>query len=116
MAKNAFTLRMGTEERNALKSLSKIVKRPINQLIVEAIQSYIHQRGQEEQKLEAHLANLKAYRKKDPGFARAIAAFSEAEVSLEDPLEGEPFKEETAAEPLKPGKSTEAKVREILGS
>jgi len=35
----AFTLRIGAEERNALKHLSEIERRPINQLLNEAIRN-----------------------------------------------------------------------------
>jgi hypothetical protein len=63
MARVPFTLRIDSEERPALQDL-------------------------EEPSLEPHLANLRAYRKRDPGFRRAIAAFVEAEASSDDPLEG----------------------------
>ncbi len=43
------------------------------------------------------LTKLRAYRKQDPGFQKAITAFVDAEASLEDPLEGEPvYPSETA--------------------
>lgn len=115
MGKTAFTLRMGTEERDALKNLSKIVKRPMNQLIVDAIKRYVSQPGEQERKLEASLASLRAYRKKDPGFNRAIAAFVEAEAMVKDPVEGEPFEEGIAENTAKPAGPVQSKVREILG-
>ena len=75
MPRAAFTLRIDLEERKALKSLSKIEGRPINQLLIEAIRIYLNQKGRREQSLEADLNSLKAYRKKDPGYRRAIASF-----------------------------------------
>jgi hypothetical protein len=63
MARVPFTLRIDSEERSALQNLK-------------------------ERSLEAHLANLRAYRRGDPGFRRAIAAFVEAEASSDDSLEG----------------------------
>lgn len=90
MARIPFTLRIDSEERSALENLSKIEGRPINQLLNEAIKSYLRRRGQKERSLEANLKNLQAYRKQDPGFRRAIAAFVEAEASTDDPLEGQP--------------------------
>ena len=65
-------------------------------------------------RLEANLASLRAYRKKDPGFRKAIAEFVEAEATLEDPLEGEIVgskpKETKAAGPV------QSKIRDILGA
>jgi len=59
MARVPFTLRIDSEERPAPQNLKD--------------------RG-----LEAHLANLRAYRKRDPEFRRAIAAFIEAEGGSDD--------------------------------
>lgn len=93
MARIPFTLRIDAEERTALEHLSKIEGRPINQLLNEAIKTYLGQRGRKEEALAANLASLKAYRKKDPGFRRAIASFVDAEASQKDPLEGELIEE-----------------------
>ena len=88
MARTALTLRIDAEERTALENLSQIEGRPIDQLVNEAIKSYLSQRGPQERSLEANLAGLREYRMRDAGFQRAIAAFVEAEAVLEDPLEG----------------------------
>lgn len=122
MARTALTLRIETAERNALKSLSKVEGRPINQLLNEAIKAYLGQKGRKERALHDDMKRLEAYRKKDPKFRRAIAAFVEAEATTPDPLEGEPFEE--TEESLTPsgtstGKSTgpvQSKVREVLGA
>jgi hypothetical protein len=45
MAQVAFTLRMDDEERAALEALSKIEGRPVNQLLNEAIKSFLVHRG-----------------------------------------------------------------------
>jgi predicted transcriptional regulator len=82
MAQIAFTLRIGPQERNALKHLSKIERRPINQLLNEAIRNYLREKGERERGLEASLAELKAYRKKDPGFRRAISGVVDAEATV----------------------------------
>jgi hypothetical protein len=113
MPRAAFTLRIEAEERNALKSLSKIEGRPINQLLIEAIRSYLNQKGRRERSLEADLNSLKTYRKKDPGFRRAIAAFVEAEATGSDPLEGEPFEE--GADSTSHAGPVQSKVREAIG-
>jgi hypothetical protein len=118
MARTAFTLRIETAERNALKSLSKVEGRPINQLLNEAIKAYLGQKGRKERALRDDMKRLEAYRKKDPKFRRAIAALVEAEATTPDPLEGESFEETT--EPLtSTAKSTgpiQSKVREVLGA
>lgn len=113
MPRAAFTLRIDLEERKALKSLSKIEGRPINQLLIEAIRAYLNQKGRRELSLEADLKSLKAYRKKDPGFRRAIAAFVEAEATGSDPLEGEPFEE--GDDLPSPAGPVQSKVREAIG-
>jgi predicted transcriptional regulator len=115
MARIPFTLRIDPAERKALESLSKVERRPINQLLNDAIKNYLRQKGQKESSLEASLSDLEAYRKKDRGFRRAIEAFVEAEASVKDPLEGRPF-EGTAEEPSEPSGPVQSKVREVLGA
>jgi len=115
MSRTAFTLRIDAEERNALKHLSKIEGRPINQLLIEAIKSYLGQKGQRERSLETSLANLKEYRRKDPGFSKAIAAFVEAEATVKDPLEGEPIEPTTDTVENATG-PMQSKVRGVIGA
>jgi predicted transcriptional regulator len=114
MSRTAFTLRIDAEERVALENLSRIEGRPMNQLLNEAIKGYLRQRGRKERSLEAHLASLRAYRKKDPGFRKAVGEFVEAEATLDDPLEGEILEvqpnEARAAGPV------QSKIRDILGA
>ncbi len=116
MTRVAFTLRIDAEERVALENLSKVEGRPINQLLNEAIKAYLSRRGRKERSLEANLAGLRAYRKQDPEFRRAIAAFVEAEASLEDPLEGEPIEGQFVEGQLEPAGRVQSKIRELLGA
>jgi|SRR5450432_3088389 hypothetical protein len=116
MARIPFTLRIDAEERRALESLSKIEGRPINQLLNEAIKSYLGQRGPKEEALAENLASLKAYRKKDPGFRRAIASFVETEAGLKDPLEGELVEESAAEDKATATGPLQKKVREVMGA
>jgi predicted transcriptional regulator len=116
MSRTPFTLRIDPEERAALGNLSKIEGRPINQLLNEAIKIYLSRRGRKERGLEANLADLQAYRKQDPGFRRAIAAYVEAEASLEDPLKGEPIEGEFVEGQLRPAGPVQTKIRELLGA
>jgi hypothetical protein len=114
MARTALTLRIDAPERNALKSLSKVEGRPINQLLIEAIRSYLGQKGRRERTLETNLKTLREYRRKDPRFKRAIAAFVESEASQKDPLEGEPVESDTE-HPSQPIGELQSKLREVIG-
>ena len=114
MARTALTLRIDAPEREALRSLSKVEGRPVNQLLIEAIRNYLGQKGRREHTLEANLKTLREYRRKDPKWGRAIAAFVEAEASHEDPLEGEPL-ESDAEHPSQPIGELQSKLREVIG-
>lgn len=114
MSRTAFTLRIDAEERVALENLSRIEGRPMNQLLNEAIKGYLRQRGRKERSLEANLASLRAYRKKDPGFRKAMQEFVEAEATLDDPLEGEIV--ETKSKVAKAAGPVQSKIRDILGA
>lgn len=43
------------------------------------------------QDMEKTLERLRAYRESDPDFKAAYAGFVEAEMTYDDPLEGEPY-------------------------
>ena len=91
MMRKASTFRIEPTVQTALENLSRILKRPMNQLVNEAVKDYVNQRGREvERDLEATLASLRAYRKRDPHFQTAVAAFVDAEARFgkEDPAEG----------------------------
>ena len=111
MARTALTLRLDAPERDALKSLSKVEGRPINQLLIEAIRNYLGQKGRREHTLEANLKTLREYRHKDPKWRRAIGAFVEAEASQKDPLEGEPVESDSS----QPIGELQSKLREVIG-
>jgi hypothetical protein len=106
---------MDAEERAALGNLSKVEGRSINQLLNDAIKSYLSWRGRKEHSLRSNLAGLRAYRKRDTGFGRAIAAFVEADASIEDPLEGEPISRQSVDEQVKPAGPVQNKIRKLLG-
>jgi hypothetical protein len=116
MSRIAFTLRIDDAERVALKNLSKVEGRPINQLLNEAVKGYLSTRGQKERGLEATLESLREYRKQNPGFQRAKAAFVEAEASLDDPLEGELEEGQLVEGQFKPAGPAQRKIRKLLGA
>jgi hypothetical protein len=84
MSRTVLTLKIDTEERLALENMSRIEGRPMSQLVSDAIKSYLRKRDRKKQSLEPRLADLRAYRKKDPGFKKAMDEFVEAEASLEE--------------------------------
>lgn len=97
-----------------MENLSRIEGRPINQLLNEAIKGYLRQRGRKERSLEANLASLRAYRKKDPGFRKAMQEFVKAEATLDDPIEGEIV--EAKPKEAKSAGPVQSKIRDILGA
>lgn len=116
MSQIALTLRIDADQGAALENLSKVEGRPVDQLLDEAITSYLSRRGKREPSLEANLAALREYRKQDPGFERALDAFVEAEATLEDPLEGEPIIGDFIDGQFKPAGPVQSKIRDLIGA
>ena len=90
MTRKATTYRIDPVVQTGLALLSKVLGRPQNQLVNEAVRDFVARRSQEvEADLEATLESLRAYRRSDPNFDRALADWVDAEASLkEDPAEG----------------------------
>jgi len=91
MANKATTFRIDPPAQAALEHLSRVLKRPMNQLVNEAVKDYVDRRGREvERDLEGTLAKLRAYRQRDPLFERAIerAVDAEARMGESDPAQG----------------------------
>src|SRR3954447_3442059 len=107
MAIKATTYRSDPVVQTVLSTLSKVLGRPQNQLVNEAVRDFVARRSREVEKdLEATLETLRAYRKSDPNFERAIEDYVDAEASLkEDPAEGQ------RAEDIGP---TQKRVLELL--
>jgi len=116
MIRSAFTLRLPSDERVTLENLSKIKGRPMNQLLNEAVKSYLSRRGRKERSLEENLARLRTYRKRDPGFRNAMAAFVESDASSEDPLEGAPIEGRLVDGEFRAAGPAQSKIRELLGA
>lgn len=88
--RKATTFRLDQAKQAALANLSKILRRPMNSLVNEAVEVYLEQRSREvERDLQASLDSLRIYRQRDPAFKKAIAAFVDAEASLKDPIKSE---------------------------
>ncbi len=114
MSRIALGLKIDAGARAALENLSKVDGRPVNQLVDEAIKSYLSRRVPKGSSLEANLAALREYRKLDPGFERALDALVEAEATLEDPLEGEPIIGDFIDGRFEPAGPVQSKIRELL--
>jgi predicted transcriptional regulator len=92
MIPKATTFRLEPNLQQGLETLSKILQRPMNQLVNEALKDYVSRRSHDvEQDLKETLATLRAYRLRDPTFKQAIAAAAKAEAQHggSDPLDGE---------------------------
>jgi len=90
MIKKATTCRLDPVVHESLSKLSQILGQPLDQLVNEAVSDFVARRSKQvEADLEKTLERLRAYRKSDPDFERAIADYVDAEASLkEDPAEG----------------------------
>jgi predicted transcriptional regulator len=88
--RKATTFRLDQAKQAALANLSKILRRPMNHLVNEAVKVYLEQRSLEvERDLQTTLNSLRTHRQRDPNFKKAIAAFIDAEASLKDPIKSE---------------------------
>lgn len=125
MTRKATTVRIDPPAQAALENLSRLLKRPMNQLVNEAVKDFVERRSREvEYDLEATLTSLRAYRKRDPYFKKAIAAIARAEACAgkNDPAEGKvvigklvngQLVDEHAAEGASP---LQAEVRRLLNA
>jgi predicted transcriptional regulator len=117
MTGRAFTLRINPEERAALQHLSKIEKRPVNQLVNEAIRLYLRRPRKAEKSWRSTLEKLREYRRRDPEFKRAMVEYVDAEASLgRDPVDGEIIEGEVLNGKIRPVGAAQSKIRELLGA
>lgn len=112
MKRSTATLRIDPEQLKALENISKTEGLAVNELLRDAIENYLNRRDRSS--FEGTVSALRAYRKQDPEFKRALDEFVEAEVGLEDPLECELIEAKTheqySAGPV------QRKIRDILDS
>ena len=92
----ATTIRLDPFIEIGLQLLQSKIKRPINKIVHDALADYI-ERGTADMEadIEDTLSRLRHYRRSDPGFKRAIAAFVDAEAThgSRDPVEGRTLSE-----------------------
>ncbi len=87
----ATTFRLDPPLQEGLVLLQAVLKKPLNRLVNEAVKGFIEKRTAEvESDLQQVLMRVKAYRRSDPKFEKAIAQFvdTEARLGSGDPAEG----------------------------
>ena len=112
MTRSQLTLKIDVEEKVALENLSKMEGRPVNDLLREAVKDYLNRRDLNN--LEGTTSALRAYRKQNPGFKKAIDEFVDAEAGFEDPLEGELVESQAGVQ--RSAGPVQRKIRDILDS
>ena len=97
--------RLEPKLKAGLEQLSALTKTSQNDLVNEAVREFVEKRSTELAAYYEELARqLKAYKKSDPEFSKAIAATVAAETSgNKDPVEGTAFVGEIPAEYRKKG-------------
>jgi hypothetical protein len=90
MERVATTFRIDPVVKEGLSKLSRLEHRSLNQLANQAIREFVARRVADvEEDLESTLEDLRAYRRRDPDFERAIAGVVDAEVTAKnDPADG----------------------------
>jgi predicted transcriptional regulator len=92
MTRKATTIRLAPPTQKALEHISQALKRPMNQIVNEAVRDYINRRSVElEQDLAATIDELRTNRKSNQAQQDAIAAWIDAEAlyGSDDPAEGQ---------------------------
>lgn len=88
MERKPLTLRLPPSEREGLERMSRLLRRPMNQIVTDAVREYLHRGTGEELQIREAIAALDAYRAGGAGLDAAIDAVVESEVRGEDPAEG----------------------------
>jgi len=104
----ATTIRLRAELIVGLALLQRILKKPMNRMINEAVRHYVErQSAQVETDLKNVLERVKAYRRSDPSYKKLWSEFVDAEARYgkDDPVEGR----------IKSAGPVQTRVREILG-
>jgi predicted transcriptional regulator len=88
--RKATTVRLDAATQQALATLSTVLGCSQNQIVTQAVQEFVAKRSAEVAlDLEATLAKLRAYRRKDPTGVRSMAQAMAAEAAIDfDPAEG----------------------------
>jgi predicted transcriptional regulator len=105
--RKATTVRLPVELIAGLALLQRILKKPMNRMINEAVRHYVQrQSSRAETDLQRVLERVKAYRRSDPSYRKLWAEFVDAEArhGKDDPVEGR----------IKSAGPVQTRVRDIL--
>jgi uncharacterized protein len=75
MASKASIFRLDADAQTALAHLSKLLGRPMNKLVNEAVRAYLQKTTEKERELEVTLEKLRAYRQRDLQVQEASAIY-----------------------------------------
>jgi predicted nucleotidyltransferase len=75
MLRKASIFRLDPDSQSALSHLSRLLGRPMNKLVNEAVRDYLLKTSEKERELEGTLASLRAYRERDPQVREAPATY-----------------------------------------
>ena len=106
-APEATTVRLEPALMAGLLLLQRILKKPINRMLNEAVRHYVERQSSEvETDLQKVLERVQAYRRSDPNYKKLWAEFVDAEARYgkDDPVEGR----------IKSAGPVQTMVREIL--
>ncbi len=75
MPRKASLFRLDPDSQSALAHLSRLLGRPVNKLVNEAVRDYLLKTSQKERELEGALASLRAYRERDLQVREPVADY-----------------------------------------
>lgn len=113
-----MTIRLEPRLQHGLKLLNKLLRRPVNKLVTEAVEGFIEQRtAAVEHDLRDLLAQIEAYKTHDPSFELAFARWADGEAShgAQDPVEGEIVTTFSSTKKKSKQGPSQTKVRDLLG-
>ena len=90
-ARKATTVRLEPALITGLSLLQRVLKKPMNRMVNEAVRRYVERQSAEvETNLQKVLESVQAYRRSDPNYEKLWAEFVDAEARYgkDDPVEG----------------------------
>jgi uncharacterized protein len=92
MPRKASLFRLDPATQSALSQMSKLLGRPMNKLVNEAVRDYLLKTSPRERELEGTLESLRAYRERDLRVAEPPVAYQGAELGNDEVAQGESAK------------------------
>jgi predicted transcriptional regulator len=114
--RKATTVRLEPTLISGLSLLQRVLKKPMNRMVNEAVRRYVeHQSAEVETNLEKTLERVQAYRRSDPNYEKLWDEFVDAEARYgkDDPLEGR-IKSPRPKTRVKKAGPVQTRVRDML--